>query len=155
MTFDEEGKQDITTLNINQTFYLHLYGNTNNHNLITFQYRFQENNDVCTMVRNSDGSSMDAEYIGNDLSAKFGDYEIEVLQRAKLGKQYFTSYSRSRGPPIKGDFVHLGWIRFKMVNTGNCIVKSMLCVFTDSSSDIPGVRQNVPIFNNQLDLRYS
>eukprot|EP00966_Prymnesium_polylepis_P250804 5799254-Prymnesium_polylepis.1 len=103
-----------------------------------------------------DGSSMSAEYIGNDLSAEFGDYGIETLQRAELRGDYFTTYSRVRkSSPIVGDSVHLGWIKFKMVGTGDCVVKSKVNAFRGYSSGIPGVivGDQVPIFRNRLELK--
>eukprot|EP00966_Prymnesium_polylepis_P081588 1889977-Prymnesium_polylepis.2 len=44
MTVDKDGKLPVGSLERDQTFYLQLYGNTNDHDLHTFEYRFQEDN---------------------------------------------------------------------------------------------------------------
>ena len=99
--------------------------------LSSFEVKLIEDLAVCTLVPTS--GTMSGSYVGTVQGELSGAYSTELLKRSQDLEDtsvYFTKYSRfGKLSYLQSTFGHLGYVRFTMVGSGNCLVSATVTSF--------------------------
>ena len=98
---------------------------------------------MCTLVPTS--GQISGSYTGTLQGELSGTYSTELLKRSQDLEEtsvYFTKYSRfGKLTYLQSTFGHLGYVRFTMVGSGNCLVSATVTSFyyDGGTTWVPGV----------------